>query len=300
MKTIDFLYSVNAKIKNRYIQYLFWGVCNILYPVIFNFQIKKKQSDCVERGLIVSLTSFPARIKYVYMPICAILFNSIVPRKVVLWLSEEQFSSLDILPKKLLALQKFGLEIRLVHGDLKSHKKYYYAYQEFNNDLVLLIDDDLIYPSFFVANILKAWKASKKPCMVYNYGTCLYSKNGEWLKPQERTQINDADDNSGRILAGSGGGVLLNPSSLHPIYKEKDVFMDLTPHGDDYWLNALYRLSGLAMIKLEGGQLLQLYIPHDTRLWTINKVEIDKTISKLNNFFMEKLSFCPYPNKLKK
>lgn len=68
--------------------------------------------------------------------------------------------------------------------------------------------------------------------------------------------------------------------------------MNLTPHGDDYWLNALYRLSGLAMIKLEGGQLLQLYIPHDTRLWTINKVEIDTTINKLNNFFMEKLSFA--------
>lgn len=57
--------------------------------------------------------------------------------------------------------------------------------------------------------------------MVYNYGTCLYGINGEWLKPNDRTQINEADDNSGAILAGSGGGVLLRPSTLHPIYKEK-------------------------------------------------------------------------------
>lgn len=109
MKTIDFLYGVNAKIKNRYIQYLFWGVCNILYPVIFYFHIKKKQSDCVERGLIVSLTSFPARIKYVYMPICAILFNSVAPRKVVLWLSEEtSFLALIYYLKNCLRFRNLG------------------------------------------------------------------------------------------------------------------------------------------------------------------------------------------------
>ena len=41
--------------------------------------------------------------------------------------------------------QKRGLTIRFCE-DLKAHKKYYYAFKEYPDDIVITVDDDVIYP----------------------------------------------------------------------------------------------------------------------------------------------------------
>src|SRR5690606_32307945 len=51
------------------------------------------------------------------------------------------------LPKNLVKLQQRGLEIKIVGGtDLRSHKKYFYAMQEYKKSIIITVDDDFIYP----------------------------------------------------------------------------------------------------------------------------------------------------------
>ena len=78
--------------------------------------------------MIVSFTSFPARIHVVYKTLSSIYEQTMLPDKVILWLAKPQFPNLDAdLPESLLAYKKLGLEIRWVDEDIRPHKKYYYV-----------------------------------------------------------------------------------------------------------------------------------------------------------------------------
>ena len=103
MKLIDRLFNINEKISNPYITYLYWGMCNIiiwLWAII----VRCKKSNVEERNekIVISLTSFPKRINYVWLTIRSLLQNSCRPDKVILWLSEDQFpNGKESLPRKL-------------------------------------------------------------------------------------------------------------------------------------------------------------------------------------------------------
>src|SRR5690606_29967954 len=104
-----------------------------------------------QSSVIVSLTSFPARINLVHIAIKSLLNQSKRPKKIVLWLGDEFFPHGEkTLPKSLLELKQFGLEIEFCR-DLGAHTKYFYAFQKYPNNLIVTVDDDIIYPR----NLLK-------------------------------------------------------------------------------------------------------------------------------------------------
>ena len=49
--------------------------------------------------------------------------------------------------KKLKDMEDDIFEIRLVPGDIRSHKKYLYAIMEFPEDTIITVDDDVYYNS---------------------------------------------------------------------------------------------------------------------------------------------------------
>ena len=75
--------------------------------------------------VIVSLTSYPARIQYVSKVIRSIFAQRCLPDLTVLYLSRDQFPLGESqLPADLVECLGFDFEIRWVDGDMKSHKKY--------------------------------------------------------------------------------------------------------------------------------------------------------------------------------
>ena len=94
-----------------------------------------------EYKVIVSLTTFPARINFVHKTISALLNQTFKPDSVVLWLAEEQFPDKKI-PETLLNLQKYGLEVRWCE-DIRSFKKLVPSLREFPNDIIVTADDDI-------------------------------------------------------------------------------------------------------------------------------------------------------------
>ena len=53
-------------------------------------------------------------------------------------------NELKDIPDNLLGYyNKKQLEIIFVEEDLRSHKKYYYAFKEYQNDIIITIDDDI-------------------------------------------------------------------------------------------------------------------------------------------------------------
>ena len=80
--------------------------------------------------MIVSLTSYPARMETIHQCLDSIYAQSMQPDKVVLWLAEEQFPNREKdLPDSLLEDLDAGKIEVFWCDDLGSHKKYFYTMQ---------------------------------------------------------------------------------------------------------------------------------------------------------------------------
>src|SRR5699024_9292150 len=125
-----------------------------------NFLHKKSLINVEEENrIIVSFTSFPARMHKIWMVVESIRRQSLKPDKIILWLSKKQFKGdLNDLPKNLLLQMEDGLQIEFVDEDLRSHKKYYYAFERYADYRIILIDDDILYSSETIKCLFNAHK----------------------------------------------------------------------------------------------------------------------------------------------
>jgi hypothetical protein len=71
-------------------------------------------------------------------------------------LTEEQVGSIDKLPKRLIELQKRGLQIKLCPDKIRSHTKYFYAMKEHPKDIIITVDDDLFYRTDLIERHIEA------------------------------------------------------------------------------------------------------------------------------------------------
>lgn len=218
---------------------------------------------------IVSFTSFPARIDNVWQVVECMFRQTVQPAKILLWLSKEQFPTRESIPMSLRERENGFFEIRMVDGDIRSHKKYYYVAKEFPDSLVFLIDDDIYYRPDILERSLKA-REQHPGSVICNYGSHIqFNKDGS-LKPYNRWKsaegYSDADD----LFFGSGGGTLLCPSELHPDLTDIEKARRLTPIADDIWLNAMVRLAKCKVIMIKKGIFMPVFNQNNTTLQSVN------------------------------
>ena len=207
-------------------------------------QLKYKQNTEV----IVSLTSFPARITEVWQVIECMLRQSYKPQKIVLWLSKEQFPGLqNDIPATLRERESDIFEIRFVDGDIRSHKKYYYAACEYPDSLILLIDDDIYYPTDMIENLYKAHLRTPQS-VICQYGYIMRYENDGRLMSYKNWEYVNYKTNDRALFFGSGGGTLFKPSVLYKDLINIELAMKLTPKADDIWLNAMTRLADVPIL----------------------------------------------------
>lgn len=235
------------------IRYLTRTLANFFLPIYFNlsnlffdFSIKSRNNE--SKLIIISLTSFPQRINKVWLVIESLLRQRCKPDKIILWLSLKQFKDLNSLPVKLLELQKRGLEIRLCEDDLRSHKKYYYSMQEFPSDIIITVDDDVIYNTKLICNLIE--DHNKFPSsIICNKGKELGIKDDKITPYINWSVINKQYGPSMEIMPIGIGGVLYPPNCLHKDAFKVELFKKLCFYADDIWLNFMSRKNGTSVVK---------------------------------------------------
>lgn len=248
--------------------------------------------------LIVSLTTFPARINRLHLVIETLLRQTHKPDMIILWLSKEQFPSLDMLPKSLLAQQSRGLQIELCEGDIRSHKKYYYTLQQYPEDILITADDDIFYPSYAIRSLLE--KAQQYPqAIIANYTHRMrYADNR--LSPYMQWDINIKEESTdNNLFFGSGGGTLFPPHSLYADVTNLSIALSCCPKADDVWLNAMARLQQTPIIHTS---FHSIFLPVINRqqnalstenMNTGNDVQIENT----RKFYIETYHIDPFEEK---
>lgn len=119
--------------------------------------------------LVITMTSWPKRIKYVAKTIYSFFKTQTVkPDIFYLWLSEEEFPNKEKdLPEDLILIcEAFDVKIQWVKENEYCHKRWY-VYPKHYNDTVVCIDDDLIVDAR-VCEFAKKHVADKKVYTIYN------------------------------------------------------------------------------------------------------------------------------------
>ncbi len=206
----------------------------------------KKRGDC-----IASLTSFPARIDTAYISIKSLLNQTVPPKEIILWLSEEEFPD-HKLPENLKELLPYGLKIEYC-DNLLGHKKYFYALQKYSNETLISYDDDLIYPEDSIERLLKTSK--KYPgCIISNRGRGIVLKDGKVLGYDE-WNLNDKEliGKPSYLMMGSNGfGYLMPPNSFPSETFNKERMKELSLYNDELWLKAMSILGHVKVVCTKG------------------------------------------------
>ena len=109
-----------------------------------------------KQQIIVSLTSFPAAIPYAAQAVQSILNGSVLPDKVILYLTFSQFGESGI-PQELqkLANDNSRFEIRDYPRDIRSYRKLIPALSDFPDAIIVTIDDDVAYHKNMLRDLLR-------------------------------------------------------------------------------------------------------------------------------------------------
>ncbi len=201
-----------------------------------------------EKKIIVSLTSYAERLKYVPAVIGSLLMQTVKPDKIILWLGKENPQNRN-LPKVFSTLIDYGLEIRY-RPDIRTHTKWFYAFKEFPEDLIITVDDDVVYENTIIEKL---------------YGTHIKYPNEipalrvHRIRFQDDAALRDYNDwdweysaqkgaASHRFFATGVGGVLYTPSIINPEALKLNNIKKYCPTQDDAWLKIMEVLSGVRVV----------------------------------------------------
>lgn len=200
--------------------------------------------------IYVSLTTHGKRIISVYRTIESLFQQTVKANKVILWLSDEEFSS-DNLPEILRMQAKRGLEIRFVK-DVRSYTKIVPALLEYPDATIITVDDDFIYPMDLLERLIKGHLKHPRAICSLAARTLDVRADGRLAKPYRDLIFEQLPEDKESVLfcAEGFGGVLYPPHSLHPDVTNEDLFMKLAPHTDDLWLKAMSLLNDTPVVHL--------------------------------------------------
>jgi hypothetical protein len=237
-----------------------------ILQLIENFDQSGVTSTKRSTKLIVSLTSYPARMNEIHFTLYSLFNQSVKPDEIVLWLGEEKFPQREHdIPKEVLIFKKFGLQI-LFCTDLKPHTKLIPALSMFPDDIIVTSDDDAYYDKDWLKILYHAYQS--EPTVIHcHWGRHIPLTNSFMIKNYDcwRKALTMP---SYRNFALGIAGVIYPPHSLHTDVFRNDLFTKLCPTNDDIWFWAMSVLNGtkIRMINTKPHHPLSVNLKRDLGL----------------------------------
>lgn len=209
----------------------------------------------LRQKVIVSMTSFPAAISYAVKAINSILNGTILPDKVVLYLTFSQFDKGGI-PQQLTNLAESNpiFEIRNYDRDIRSYRKLIPALVDFPDAIIVTVDDDVVYHKNMLRDLLRLHEQLPNAILAHRakrirpgrpYRT--WSKYRWYDFLLKRIHINFKNIQTGV------GGVLYPPHALKSEMLDPDLFTQIAPTTDDIWFWAAAVANGVSVVPVPFG-----------------------------------------------
>lgn len=252
--------------------------------------LRNKDSVKLE-NVIVSFTSFPKRIENVWKTVLSLKNQLYLPEKIILWLCEEEFPGGE-LPTNLRELQDELFEIRFVDTNLYSYKKFYYAFKEFPDKIIVTVDDDVYYPDDTLKTLANEAKKYPGDIISNRVREIGFSKGN--LLPYNEWKAEGIKKRVGNLFLIGVGGVWYPPDEEYRKKTlDKEKFLSLAPFADDLWLNAIAYMTK-RKIRYTGYRRRQLPIAPGSpslesknRGESLNDSQLKNMTEAFGNFFRE-------------
>jgi hypothetical protein len=219
----------------------------------FCAQPRGVSEEKLKKEVVVSLTSYPARIQTTWLAIESLLRQEIKPNRIVLNLFEEEFPDKK-LPAPIKAQIKRGLEINWCPDNLKVYLKIIPTIQKYPESVIIAVDDDVIYPSNFLKDLLTG-HAKYPNSMIARAVKKIVVKEKKVLpvsqwRCSEHIWATEEMPPSYNLVGEGIGGLLIPPHILHKDFLKKELFMTLCPTNDDIWFYAMTVINSGTVAKV--------------------------------------------------
>lgn len=274
------------KIKLFGIKLNFKHKCNFKYKKAENWGLNKKE----ERNprIIISLTSFPKRIKTVHLAINTLLRQTMKPDKIILWLSNEEFQNGENdLPKELIELKKLGLEIMWCNN-LGSYKKLVPALKTFPNDIIITADDDIYYDENLVSDLYASYIENKDCIIAKRVCKVSVKENILGLSATKLEEKENSNPDYKNLIMG-GAGCLFPPNSLHKDVFDEEKILNLIPTHDDIYFWAMAVIND-KKIKIAQTKDFNIYTIDGTQEFGLCKINKKGKKGMCPNIAFEKIA----------
>ncbi|SEA69281.1 hypothetical protein [Psychroflexus halocasei] len=291
---LDKIYSSLVKLNKfqSFLRFIIRRSAQLIVPVWFKSIPSSSNvlgnNNC-NNNVTVTLTTFPERINKLWIVIECLLRQTSTPDKILIWLSKEQFpNGFKNIPKSLMRYLNLNLiEIFFVDDDLRSHKKYYYAFQKFPQDVLITIDDDIIYPSNIIFDLLNLHEHYPDTICCLRGWKVLHNEDGEIIPYKDWDKISGLFGPNLKIFHTSGGGTLYRTNFFSKEVLNNEVFMQHCFYADDVWLNIMAQLNKTKTVKGEYFSNL-LPVQNASNKLSVSNVEQggnDEQIKALINYY---------------
>ena len=240
--------------------------------------------------IVVSLTSFPARLSTVHYAIKSILNQSIKPDIIFVSLTKEEVQNESNLPESLLELKKHGTNINFADNNLKPHNKYLHAREMYPNSLIITIDDDNIYDTSLISDLYNSFLKHPNAISARRVHKIKLDNNGNLLPYNDwYYEFKKETKPSMSLLATGVGGVLYPPDLLPKETFDIVKIKELCLNADDIWLKFMQLKNNIPVVWVKGKKI------HPYTIKSAQKVSLlksnyhqnvnDKYINDLQNYY---------------
>ena len=277
-----------------------------LYKRLLNISIKREQdrihnwndNSTLSYGLnrspretkvIVSMTSFAKRLSEIHICLKSLINQSVKADRLIVWLGPDVRET-DI-TEEMHLLEQYGVEYVFVPLDLKPHKKYYYAMQQYPDAIIITVDDDVVYADDTIESLLKTHQKYPKAVCARRVhymavkDNCILPYN-EW-----KQDCRDVKKTSYRLMPTGVGGVLYPPRLLSSEVLNLENIQSLCLNADDIWLKWMELLNHIPVVWTPCLMTLPLVIDSAQEIAlfksNVNQNFNDECISKLLEVYPE-------------
>ena len=205
-------------------------ICNHNFFYFINCFSKSDNKIINNKTLIISMTSYPPRIKFVKNTFISIINQNIssIFYHCVLVLSISEFPNKELdLPQDLLNLIYVeGIEILWYKKNIRSHKKLIPTLKKYPNNSILIIDDDNLREEGFIQTFLDDHKKYSHD-IIFGYSRFVLNKNYKFIK---KNKIKEKE-----YIYGLGGTLYPPNTFTDKRFFYENIYMKLSPSSDESW-----------------------------------------------------------------
>jgi hypothetical protein len=211
-----------------------------------------------EADFVVSMASYPKRSHLLPAVFEALNKQTIVPKKWILVLSEEEWPNKN-LTSSLEKLVNRGLEIIWVKNNTYAVKKLVPVIEKYPEFGVITFDDELIYGRHVIEKLISSSNINKE-AIIGHVGKKLIQKNGELKMNYREKESANLNTPSGQVYYLGGSGTYYPAHSLDKRVLDNDAIQKIVPgRGSDIWFWAAAVANNTPQICLGSKTDINLY-----------------------------------------